>query len=367
MNAGPVLAALLSPPGKGALAVIHVCGEGARSLVERLLGRAVEDAPRLGVLRQGDEKIDEVLARRTEGFTGEETVEITSHGGPAVVERILAALEASGAERADAAALLERGVETRHLDRPRAEAWSLLPTAATELAARVLRDQAEGALSRAVAAMSAPRDAERLLATAPLGLALARPRRVVLAGSPNVGKSTLFNALVAADRALVSDVPGTTRDPVRDVIAIEQVPFELIDTAGVEEPRDLLEQLAIERTHRRLREADVVLFLFDAEAGAQGPELRFLESLGHRRVILLVNKIDAGSKRPLLEALPISARTGQGVEDVRRRILRSIGVQPRHVDGAPVIFTVRQEKLFAQAATGRLALGAARDELLSGS
>jgi len=362
-----MLAALISPPGKGALAVIQVCGDGAKALIERLLGRALGAEPALGKLTHEGELLDEAMARIAPGFSGEETVEITCHGGTAVVERILRALEAGGAARADGAALLERGVETGHLDRIRAEAWGLLPRAATELAARVLRDQAQGALSAAVAKISAPRDAERLLATAPLGLALASPRRVVLAGSPNVGKSTLFNALLREDRALVSPIPGTTRDPVRETIAIEQVPVELIDTAGVEAPRDLLEQLSIERTQASLRDADLILFLFDAEAGAQGPELRLLETLSSRRVILLVNKIDAGSKKPLLEALPISAKTGQGLDAVRRKILHALAVTPRHADGDAVVFTPRQERLLARAATGRMDLGEAKTELFRGS
>jgi tRNA modification GTPase len=307
------------------------------------------------------------MARRVSGFSGEETVELTCHGGAAVVDRILVALEAGGATRADCEELLERAVETGALDRLRAEAWSRLPRAATELAALVLQDQARGALSAAVGKMASARDAERLLATAPLGLALASPRRVVLAGSPNVGKSTLFNALVREDRALVSPTAGTTRDPVRETIAIEQVPIELVDTAGVEEPRDLLEQLSIERTRSALRGADVVLFLFDAEAGASGPELRFLEALSHRRVILLVNKIDAGNKKPLLEALPVSARTGQGIDDVRRRILRSLGVIPRHAAGEAVVFTLRQERLLARVASAGWSPDEARAELFRGA
>jgi tRNA modification GTPase len=310
---------------------------------------------------------DELMARLAPGFTGEETVEITCHGGPAVVERVLEALVQEGAARAEPAELLERAVETGVLDRLRAEAWMLLPKAATELAALVLFDQAQGALSAAVAKLSSPRDAERLLLTAPLGTALATPRRVVLAGSPNVGKSTLFNALVREDRALVSPVAGTTRDPVREWIAIEQVPIELVDTAGVETPRDLLEQLSMERTHRALKEADAVLFVFDAEAGAQGPELRFLEALGHRRMILVVNKIDAGNRKPLLEALPVSAKTGQGLDDLRRRLLRSLGIVPRHVAGEAVVFTSRQERILLRTASGALAPEAARGELFLGT
>jgi tRNA modification GTPase len=361
-----MLAALISPPGKGALAVVHVSGDGAAAAAGRLLGRAPTAEPARATLTHEGEPLDEVMARSVAGFTGEETVEITCHGGAAVVERILRAFEAAGAVRADTAGLLERGVQTGHLDRIRAEAWGLLPRAPTELAARVLRDQADGALSAAVAALATPRDAERLLAGAPLGLALASPRRVVLAGSPNVGKSTLFNALVREDRALVSPTPGTTRDPVRETIAIEQVPILLVDTAGVEAPRDILEQRSIERTQASLRDADVILFLFDAEAGAQGPELRLLETLSHRRVILLVNKIDAGNKKPLLEALPISAKTGQGLDALRRKILHALAVTPRHADGDAVVFTSRQERLLARVASGRLDAEEARRELLQG-
>ncbi|MBV8878617.1 MAG: 50S ribosome-binding GTPase, partial [Planctomycetaceae bacterium] len=180
-------------------------------------------------------------------------------------------------------------------------------------------------------------------------------------------KSTLFNALLREDRALVSPVAGTTRDPVREVVAIDQVPFELIDTAGVDAPRDLLEQLSLERTQRALKDADIVLFVFDAEAGAQGPELRFLESLGHRRTILLVNKIDAGNKKPLLEALPVSAKTGQGLDELRRRLLRSLGAGARPAPGEAVVFTARQERILSRAAAGALAPEAARAELFHGS
>jgi tRNA modification GTPase len=342
------------------MAVLHVSGEGARTLVRSLFPRDFADRPLPGKLALDGETLDEVMVRMAEGFTGEETVEITCHGGTAPVARVMEAIVSRGARRATPAELLDRGVETGHLDRLQAEAWTLLPDTLTELAARVLHDQARGALSNAVRGMDAAA-AARLLATAPLGLALASPRRVVLAGSPNAGKSTLFNALVERDRALVSPVPGTTRDPVREFVAIDQVPIELVDTAGLGEAQDLLEQLSMERTRGALKEAHAILFLFDAEAGARGNELRFLETLGHRRVLLLVNKVDVGRKKPLLEALPVSALTGQGIDEVRRRILRALDVEPRHVDGAPVVFTARQEEILRT-----MPADAAREALLHG-
>ncbi len=362
---GPIVV-LLTPPGRGAIAVLHVCGEGSRSLVGSLFSGPIGERPAPGRIEAGGEAMDEVMARSVEGFTGEEAVEISCHGGPAPVGRVMRALESRGARRAEAAELLERGVETGHLDRIRAEAWSLLGGALTELAARVLADQAEGALSRAVEALESAADAERLLATSVLGTALASPRRVVLAGAPNAGKSTLFNALVRADRAIVSPEPGTTRDPVREVIAIEQVPLELVDTAGVGAPLDLLGQLSEERTRRALEGADLILFLFDAEAGARGDELRFLERLANRRIVLLVNKADTGRKKPLLDAAPVSARTGEGLEEARRLILRALEIRPRYEPGGPVVFTERQQRLLLAVSTGRLPPEETRRELLRG-
>lgn len=361
-----MLVSLLTPPGRGGIAVLHVCGEGAGSLVRRLFRGRIGDRPAAGRLEQDGELLDEVLVRSVEGFTGEETVEISCHGGNASVERVVAALESLGARRAGASELLERGVETGRLDRLRAEAWALLPGAATELAARVLADQAEGALSRAVESMDSGPAAERLLATSVLGIALASPRKVVLAGAPNAGKSTLFNALVRADRALVSPEPGTTRDPVRQLIAIDQVPLELVDTAGVGAPGGLLDRLSAERTAAALREADLVVFLFDAEAGARGDELGFLERLAERRVLLVVNKVDAGRKRPLLDSIPVSARTGEGLDRVRRKILEALDLRPSRVPGRPVVFTARQQDLLLRAVTGRAPLEEARRGLLRG-
>lgn len=348
-----MLAALLTPPGRGALAVIHVAGEGARALVGALFSGPIDDRLRAGRLVRGGEVVDEVMVRSAEGFTAEETVEITCHGGTAVVERIF---EVLGAPRVSTEELLERGVETGKIDLLQSEAWSLLPDARTERAALMLQAQAEGALSRAVRGMKSTADAARLLETAAAGIALASPRRVVLAGPANAGKSSLFNALVDRDRAIVSPIPGTTRDPVVETIAIDGLPLLLVDTAGVEEPRDPLEALSIERAASAAAAADVVLFLFDAEAGARGPELVFLERLAGKTTILLLNKSDVGSKKPLLEALPISAKTGLGLDALRRRIVEALGITRFPEEGAPAVFTPRQERLLKEAQSGRTPL-----------
>lgn len=283
---------VLTPPGRGAIAVVAVVGEGVRARVEALMKRSLAEPGRVYY----GQLADEVLAHWTpRGFTGLETVEVSCHGGAGAVRAVLEAL-----------ALPEIGWDAyvglaAHLDEIQKEAWRLLPYAATTLAAMVLMDQAQGALSRALAE---GRDVPMW------GRALVRPRRVVLTGRPNAGKSTTFNALVQAERALVYDEPGTTRDPVEELIAIEGVPLWLVDTAGVETPRDDIERQAIERARREIARADLVVVVQEPSMkryAFDGPHVEF------------VNRRD-------------------DVESLRRAILERLGIRPRYVPGGAVEF-----------------------------
>jgi tRNA modification GTPase len=314
---------LLSPPGRGALSVIHAGGAGAPELCERLLGRSIPRDPVYGWLRHRGERLDEVLVRRVDGMTGEPCVEITGHGGTAAPARLLEAFREEGAEVLEAPGLIERAVARGAMDRVQAEAWSLLPGAATLRAARMLEDQARGALSRAIAAGVA---AAELLATARLGRALATPLRLVLAGPPNAGKSTLFNALAGTERAVVSPEAGTTRDPVRTIIAFAGIPFELVDTAGDADPRDEVEAAAAERARAEREGADLILWL-----GADSPPGRSLRLYG---------KADLGGVGP---GLAVSGKTGEGLPELGRAVLRELGLDGDLAPGAPCVFTARQE------------------------
>ena len=339
-----IIAARTTAPSRGAIAVVEVVGAGAAEIVgglfdQRLpppgkttLGRLVDGAP-----------IDEVLLRiipASESFTGEETAEICCHGGSAVVESVLEALARRGVKRVEANDLLRRAVETGRIDPIREEAYRLLPTALTEPAARMLLDQAQGALSRAL------QEGQNVLSSAALGIALTSPHRIVLAGRPNAGKSTLFNALVEEDRVIVSDEPGTTRDPVREFIAIEGVPFQLCDTAGVEEGRklDLLEMLSEKRTHEEILAADLVIFLHDATIGVRPDEGVFLAQL-RRPALRVANKSEGSGGAP---GLRISAETGMGLDGLRAGILRMLGIVPGTEPGRPMIFTRRQKELIEE-------------------
>jgi tRNA U34 5-carboxymethylaminomethyl modifying GTPase MnmE/TrmE len=213
---------------------------------------------------------------------------------------------------ADRAFVLDRAVRSRRIDRTQAEAMLLLPTALTIRGARMLADQAEGALARAVRRARRP---DALLVTAPLGCALVSPPRVVIAGRPNVGKSTLLNALVGRDRALVSPVAGTTRDPVADTIAIDGIPFVLVDTAGLSGAAGPLDRLSMERARQEIARADLVLQM--------GDEIEFAGRV-------------------------LKVRRGNDLGRLRRAIPRALGLTGRLRPGAPAIFTARQRAILEE-------------------
>lgn len=290
MSDSTLHACVLTPPGRGAIAVIAVVGDGARARVEALMKRRLDEPGRVYFGRL----VDEVLAHWTpRGFTGLETVEVSCHGGPGAVRAVLDELALPQIDWDGYVGL------AAHLDEIRKAAWRLLPHARTELAAFVLMDQAEGALSRALAE---GRDVPTW------GRALVSPRRVVLAGRANAGKSTLFNALFRAERALVHDEPGTTRDPVEDLIAVDGVPLWLVDTAGIQTPRSDIERQAIERARREMARADLVVVVQDGPRfDFDGPHIEF------------------ASRRDDVDAL-------------RRAILERLGIRPHYIPGAAVEF-----------------------------
>jgi len=196
----------------------------------------------LGTLHDGGSPLDEALLvylPPSQSWTGEELVELHCHGGPVLLDAVLEALERRGVRRGTLADLAARAVRNDRMDPVQAEALEALAPARTPLAAWVYLDQWNGRLSRDLRdLLDSPPDrfAEKLdslLVTASFGLALSHPPRVVLAGPPNAGKSTLFNALVGADRSIVHETPGTTRDPVDALIAPDGIPIRLVDTAGV--------------------------------------------------------------------------------------------------------------------------------------
>jgi tRNA modification GTPase len=286
------IAAISTPIGEGALAVIRLSGGGALSILTRIFAGSMSPekfVPRrveFGRIHDAAGKVDDVLVtffRGPKSYTGEDVVEISCHGGILVTRRVLDLLLAAGARMADPGEFTQRAFLNGKMDLTQAEAVMDLIRAQTELALRAANEQLAGhlgneltdirellltSLAHVEAYIDFPDEQidpdtgkalldrilalenrlDRLLATADQGRVLRHGLRTVIYGAPNVGKSSLLNLLLGYDRAIVSEVPGTTRDTIEEVINVRGIPVRLIDTAGARESSDLLESEGIRRT-----------------------------------------------------------------------------------------------------------------------
>lgn len=333
MSTPKTIAATLTPHGRGAVAVMAVRGPQAEACIQHSFhaanGKAIESQPFGRILygRWGGTKGEEVLLVRQQPGR----VELHCHGGEAAPRAILTALHHAGCQITDAWEMLSQDADHAI----QCEAARALADATTERTAAILLDQYRGALTQAFAGIEAAlavgdelRQAhariDRLLALAEVGTHLTRPWRVVIAGQPNVGKSSLINALAGYERAIVFDTPGTTRDAVAVQTAIDGWPVELTDTAGMRRTADPLEQQAIERALSRVTEAELVVLVFDLSQAWTDEDERLLQSFP--LAIVVHNKQDIvaeGEPRP--PGLHVSARTGTGmaalVQEIGRRLV----------------------------------------------
>ncbi|HEX3870967.1 MAG TPA: GTPase [Pirellulales bacterium] len=340
-------ATLLTPRGRGAVATIAVCGVDARTIVASRFvsatGRSLVDAP-----------VDAILFGRWNGPAGEEVVacptatdeiEIHCHGGLAAAEAILDSLRACGVSDLAADAWLARqGTGTLEV-----EALSQLPHARTLRTAAILHDQSCGAMRQAIQRILATLDYDphlamddlsALVGRADLGRHLVEPFRVVIAGPPNVGKSSLMNAIVGYERAIVFDEPGTTRDAVTVVTALDGWPVELCDTAGVRATAEGIEWLGIERALERLTEADCRVLVFDRSLAWTDDDAALLASWPG--AVVVHNKADLptdAASRPA--GLATSTVTGQGVQSLIATIIGCLVAETLE-PGAAVPITPRQ-------------------------
>lgn len=360
MLSDPIVA-LATPPGRSALAVLRVSGTGAFEVAMRVIRGFRAEPPRVARLASfldGDGAlIDRGLylvfpGPRSE--TGEDTVEFQCHGGQVVPARLLAALEAAGARPAHAGEFTRRAVLNGKLDLLQAEAVADLVDAEAPVQAKAALLQLEGGLSRRIAALRSAlidllamlsyevdfpdeddgpipreriterrhdvaRQIDRLLATAPLAERVRRGALVVLAGAPNAGKSSLFNALLGSERALVTELAGTTRDAIEAHADFLGWPIRLIDTAGLGATDDRLEAMGQAMSQRYLQAADLVLRCEDGSLGNAGP-LGDAEFDG--RTLMVHTKSDLG--RTAGTGLQVSVVTGEGLAELRRAIVERL-------------------------------------------
>ena len=359
---------VLTPPGRGGIAVLRIVGSVVARALEtafRPAGRGNDEnlkspdaasspilLPEPGRLAYGHiidgegAPLDEIILYRADP----KVFEVNCHGGPAAVDAVCRRLAGLGLKKVSP----DRLLELEGVGRIERDARRMLRSARTPLAARILLDQLNGALERAVeevcksiASGRADEAAARLDALLNrwrcCGRLLARPARIAVAGLPNVGKSTLVNRLLGADRVITSEAPGTTRDYVEAEAALSGLPVVLVDTAGLRETEEMIEREGVERARREAGAAEVVVYLLDGSEGLRAEDGAMLTSLGERGLAVW-NKADLADG-PLGEpgVLAISALTGAGVDALTQVLLDRLGYRPGEPDEA-VPFSDRQAK-----------------------
>jgi len=377
------IVAQATPPGRGGIGVVRISGPAATEVARAILDRSAPLVPRLatfGRLRPGAAGgPDEVVATwfaAPASYTGEHVVEISAHGSPVVLEAIVRQATDAGARLARPGEFTLRAFLNGKRDLVQAEAVADLIAAVTPLQARIACDQLEGTLTRRIADIDATLfdlivrleasldfpdegyrfiepagiaaragtliDAvDRLLESADRGRMIREGALVILAGRTNVGKSSLFNALVGSDRAIVTDVPGTTRDLVTERLDIDGLLVTLVDTAGARVTADVVEREGVSRGAQARHAADLVLVVLDRTEPLTSDDWTVLAEPANARRLVVINKSDASpiwSARDLQvaaagvsggEALPgpvldVSASTGEGVAALRRAIVAAL-------------------------------------------
>lgn len=371
------IVALATPQGVSAIAVIRLSGPGALSITQScFVGKALADQPshtiHFGSIRDGDTVIDEVLVsifRAPNSFTKEDSVEISCHGSMVIVRQIVKLLLAQGARLANPGEFTKRAFLAGRFDLAQAEAVADLIHAETDNARQAAINQMRGGFSREIAHLReelvhfaslveleldfgeedvefAKRDdlralieriqsyLQRLIRSFDEGNVIKNGVPTVIAGKPNAGKSTLLNALLNEERAIVSDIPGTTRDVIEDEIVLEGINFRFIDTAGLRETQDVIESLGIERTRERMKKASLIIYLFDLSQAS--PDEIAAETEGIKQLgipfIKVGNKVDL-APAPLLDALQtqdfifISASKQSNLQELKDRIVSSFHIR----------------------------------------
>ncbi len=370
-----VIAAIATPPGRGGVGIVRVSGHDLLSLAATLTGRPAESfQPRRAVIadfRAADgQLLDQGLLlffSAPHSFTGEDVLELHGHGGPVVMHALLARCVELGARLAEPGEFSRRAFENDKIDLAQAEGIADLIEAASAQAARAALRSLSGEFSHAVRALTdglielrslieatldfpdeeidplADTDIVPRLARLRADLAALRTRAregsvlragltVVLAGLPNVGKSSLLNRLAGEERAIVTDIAGTTRDAVRETIQVEGIPLHVIDTAGLRDTEDTVEKIGIERTWREIERADVILQIVDARSGVTPADQAVAARLpaGIERVVV-ENKSDLAQRAQCRRVeqgvvhLVLSARHGEGVPLLHDELLRIAG------------------------------------------
>lgn len=356
------IAAISTPMGNGGVGVIRISGEKSFDIIEKIFSNPKFEARKFnhGWIEENGKRYDEVIVLpffAPNSYTGEDVIEIQCHGGMNVVKNILNLVLKHGARMAEKGEFTKRAFLNKRMDLSQAESVADMIHAKTGDFARVsaknlsgaLREKVNGirndifeVLSRITAGIDFPEDVKEpeysylvesfeniiskidsALKGANASNILRQGISVTIAGKPNVGKSSLFNALLSLDRAIVTDIAGTTRDVLKETLDLG-VPVTLIDTAGIRESGDnKVEEIGIEYSKQSLNEADLILFVYDASQGIQREDEEILNLIKDKKHIVIANKCDLTQDRNS-DGIYISASTGEGVEELKNTLTKKV-------------------------------------------
>ena len=433
LGSNDTIAAIATPPGRGGVGIVRVSGPAVSSIASQVIKQL--PAPRIACVKsfydENENIIDKGLVlyfRAPNSFTGEDLLELHGHGGPVLMDMLLATVLKQGARLARPGEFSERAFLNGKMDLAQCEAVADLIDASTQQAAISASRSLQGAFSAQISALASemmklriyveaaidfPEEEidflsegnvlekiesilsqiQMLQKNAKIGQILREGIHVVLAGLPNAGKSSLLNQLTQRESAIVTPIAGTTRDLIKETIQIDGVPLNLIDTAGLRQNAEAIEQEGINRAKAQFTLADRILLIKDAiDATLQDEEIEILREHNHK-VTLVMNKVDMTNHTPGLfeNKIYISAKTGQGIDSLLQAIKESMGVQNvengafiarrRHLDALDKAYIhsqrahqqlvrahagelVAAELRFAQEALGEIVGKVTSDELL---
>jgi tRNA modification GTPase len=392
VNLDDTIVAIATPPGRGGIGVVRLAGPESKPIAWRMLrlsgGRPLEaNRAEFGELVEieSGERIDEVVATcfsAPHSYTTDDIVEISCHGSPVVLRRVVEMTIAQGARLAEPGEFTQRAFLNGRLDLTQAEAVRDLIDSQTLYQAKVAARQLKGSLSRALLPMkeklialiarleagidfaeddvdempadqilTAIGDVRALLlglaASFAYGKVVHEGLTLAIVGRPNVGKSSLFNQLVERERAIVTALPGTTRDLVTETVALGGIPVNLVDTAGIREALDEAENIGIRKSMEALADADLVLVVLDASDELSAVDRELLDDVAGRAAIGVLNKTDLGKRGngfvvANLPTVRTSAVTGEGIPELRTEILRSVRGSAVE-DGGAMLTNMRQQ------------------------
>lgn len=368
------IVALATPPGIGAISIIRISGPKSIDSVDKIfkgkkqISSALTHTVHYGnIINDKDELIDDVLVsvfRLPNSYTGEDSIEISTHGSPLIVQKIISLLVDNEVRLAEPGEFTKRAFLNGKIDLAQAEAVADIINSNTEASLRGARSQIDGLLSRKVDELrellvntsslieleldfaeedlefmsikqvvanilSIEKEINDLLLTYSFGRIIKDGVNVALVGKPNVGKSSLLNYLLKEARAIVSEIPGTTRDIIREELTIDGILFRLFDTAGMRASKDLIEIEGVNRSREAVQDADIVLFLNDATLGfSEDLYSELIELTSAERILSVVNKIDIANYARGKFTVGISAKTGEGISLLFEKLKeKAIGTQ----------------------------------------